>query len=186
MLWNTDIDPKAQKCAFIIPGSATKYDVNPDVPLEGGLDLSRRTLWFIDDLYFLSRKYDLSGEEHYPEILDLSNIPEEKQKLYDKPREFYFKVFSPKDIPPEPIEIISSDSELDGDSTETDFDYDSTQSGMLDSTLDFDEDDKEMKKIISFFANIPKFTRLVQGMLDMMTSLTRILPLVITKLDDTD
>ena len=43
-----------------------------------------------------------------------------------------------------------------------------------------------MNKIISFFANIPKVTRMVQGMLDMMTSLTRILPLVITKLDDSE
>ena len=79
----------------------------------------------------------MSGEEHYPEILDLSNIPEEKQGLY-KPREFYFKVFQPKDIHMEPQEVVSSESWLDGDSTETDFDFDSTQSGLIDSTLDFD------------------------------------------------
>lgn len=187
MLWDTDIDPKAQKCPFIIPGSSegSGWDVNPGMPLYGGLDLSRRTLWFIDDLNLLCERYDLSGDEHYPEVLDLSEIPEERQKLY-KPREFYFKVFVPKDIPPEPIEVVSSESWLDGDSTETDFDYDSTQSGMLDSTLDFDEDDKEMNKIISFFANIPKVTDMVQGMLDMMGALTRILPLVITKLDDSE
>ena len=66
----------------------------------------------------------------------------------------------------------------------TDFDFDSTQLGELDSTLDFVEDDEEMNKIIAFFAKMPKVTGLVQGMLDMMESLARILPLVIVKLDD--
>ena len=41
-----------------------------------------------------------------------------------------------------------------------------------------------MNKIIAFFAKMPKVTGLVQGMVDMMESLTRILPLVIVKLDD--
>lgn len=41
-----------------------------------------------------------------------------------------------------------------------------------------------MNKIIAFFAKIPKVTGLVQGMMDMMTSLTRILPLVALKIDD--
>lgn len=185
MLWDVDLRPVPQKCIIKNDETSQWYDANPGMPMEGGLDLCRRTLWFIDDLSFLCKKYDLEDEEHYPEILDLSNIPEEKQGLY-KPREFYFKVFQPKDIPPYPPEVVSSESWLDGDSTETDFDFDSTQSGLIDSTLDFDEDDKEMKKIISFFANIPKVTRMVQGMLDMMTSLTRILPLVITKLDDSE
>lgn len=40
-----------------------------------------------------------------------------------------------------------------------------------------------MKKILAFFANMPKVTNLVQGMLDMITSLTRILPLVADKLE---
>ena len=61
---------------------------------------------------------------------------------------------------------------------------DSTQLGMLDSTLDFEEDDSKMKKIIAFFAKMPKVTGLIQGMMDMMVSLTRILPLVIVKLDE--
>ena len=41
-----------------------------------------------------------------------------------------------------------------------------------------------MNKIIAFFAKMPKVTGLVQGMVDMMESLARILPLVIVKLDD--
>lgn len=56
--------------------------------------------------------------------------------------------------------------------------------GLLDSTLDFEEEDDKMNKIIAFFAKMPKVTGLVQGMVDMMESLTRILPLVIVKLDD--
>ena len=65
-----------------------------------------------------------------------------------------------------------------------DFDVDSTETGMLDSTTDFKEEDEEMKKIIAFFAKMPKVTGLVQGMLDMMAALTRILPLVALKVDD--
>ena len=41
-----------------------------------------------------------------------------------------------------------------------------------------------MNKIIAFFANMPKVTGLVQGMLDMMGALTRILPLVVMKIED--
>lgn len=72
---------------------------------------------------------------------------------------------------------------MDG-SDSTDLDFDSTLLGELDSTLDFVEDDEEMNKIIAFFAKMPKVTGLVQGMLDMVTALTRILPLVIVKIDD--
>lgn len=55
---------------------------------------------------------------------------------------------------------------------------------MIDSTTDFKEDEEEMNKIIAFFAKIPKVTRLVQSMIDMMAALTRILPLVIMKVED--
>ena len=74
----------------------------------------------------------------------------------------------------------------DYDSTDSDFDdfdpLDSTY-GLADSTLDFEEDERDMNKIIAFFANMPKVTNLVQGMLDMMTGLTNILPLVANRLD---
>lgn len=56
--------------------------------------------------------------------------------------------------------------------------------GLLDSTLDFEEEEDKMKKIIAFFANLPKVAGLVQGMVDMMGSLTRILPLVADKIED--
>ena len=155
------------------------------MPLEGGLDLCRRTLWLQDDLHFLCRKYDLEDECHYPEILDLEKYPEEKRDIYAKTaREFYFKVFVPKpddEDEEDDDELLSSDSDfLDDD----DFDIDSTQMGLLDSTLNFEEDDEEMKKIIAFFAKMPKVTGLVQGMVDMMGALTRILPLVVVKIDD--
>lgn len=55
---------------------------------------------------------------------------------------------------------------------------------MIDSTTDFKEDEEEMNKIIAFFAKIPKVTGLVQSMIDMMAALTRILPLVIMKIED--
>lgn len=192
---------------------------NPGMPNQGGMWLSRGTLWLQDDLSFLCKKYVVNdqyeqmevrntvvykpgqcslysldstksslvyglnrkGEHHATEVLDLSNIPEEKRELF-KPREFYFKVFEPKEYEPDD-ELISSDSELD-DFDEEDFaELDSTQRGLLDSTLDFEEDDKEMNKIVAFFANMPKVTNLIQGMLDMMTGLTNILPLVVQKLD---
>lgn len=159
-------------------------DLNPGIPAEGGIDLCRRTLWFQDDLEFLCKKYYLMDEcVFYPEIVDVSKYPEDKKELYAKTaREFYFKIFEPKETEDdEDTEIISSDSDLDGDD---DFDFDSTDIGMLDSTLDFEEDEKEMNKIIAFFAKMPKVTGLVQGMLDMMTSLTRVLPLVVVKVDD--
>ena len=165
---------------------STSWDMNklnPGVPSEGGLDLCRRTLWFQDDLEFLCKKYYLMDEcKFYPELVDVSKYPEDKQELYAKTaREFYFKVFEPKETEDdEDTEIISSDSDLDDD----DFDIDSTDIGMLDSTLDFEEDEEEMNKIIAFFAKMPKVTGLVQGMLDMMTSLTRVLPLVVVKVDD--
>ena len=158
-------------------------DLNPDVP-EGGLELCRRTCWLQDDLFFLCQRYNLDGEYHSKEIIDLSKYPEEKWPIYEKTaRDFYFKVFDPKDKPgPEP--------EPPFDSTDTDlsymdeFDIDSTETELLDSTTNFTEDDEEMNKIIAFFAKMPKVTGLVQGMLDMMGALTRILPLVIMKIDD--
>ena len=64
------------------------------------------------------------------------------------------------------------------------FDPESTDTDLLDSTTNFKEDEEEMNKIIAFFAKMPKVTGLVQGMLDMMAALTRILPLVIMKIDD--
>ena len=151
-------------------------------------------MWLQDDLEFLCKKYYLIDEceihkdlmvdgcEHHQEVIDTSKYPEDKQELYAKTaREFYFKVFEPKETEDdEDTEIISSDSDLDDD----DFDIDSTDIGLLDSTLDFEEDEKEMNKIIAFFAKMPKVTGLVQGMLDMMTSLTRVLPLVVVKVDD--
>lgn len=160
-----------------------KGELNPDIPQFGGVDLCRRTLWFQDDLNFLCKKYYLMDEcKCFPEILDLEKYPEEKRDIYAKTaREFYFKIFEPKEVEDDDdTEVISSDSDLDDD----DFDIDSTDIGLLDSTLDFEEDDKEMNKIIAFFAKMPKVTGLVQGMLDMMTSLTRVLPLVAVKIED--
>jgi hypothetical protein len=126
----------------------------------------------------------LIDEYHSREIIDLSKYPEDKRPIYEKTaRDFYFKVFDPKEKgDPEP--------EPGWDSTDTDisdmdeFDPDSTDTQMLDSTTDFQEDEEEMNKIIAFFAKMPKVTGLVQGMLDMMAALTRILPLVVMKIDD--
>ena len=103
----------------------------------------------------------------------------EPQKLPGA-RDFYFKVFKPKDVEPdEDDEIISSDSDLDDID-----DFDPIDgNGMIDSTISLEQEDEEMKKILAFFANMPKVTNLVQGMLDMITGLTRILPLVADKLD---
>lgn len=48
-------------------------------------------------------------------------------------REFYFKVFQPKEPDEEPEEVISSDSDLDDD---YDDDFDPIDgNGMIDSTL---------------------------------------------------
>ena len=157
-------------------------DLNPDVP-EEGVELKRTTLWLMDDLAFLCKRYNVYGQYHSKEIIDLSKYPEEKWPIYEKTaRDFYFKVFEPKDIPDDPDEPSSSDSDLD--SSDDDFDPISTETDLLDSTTDFKEDEEEMKRIISFFAKMPKVTKLVQGMLDMMGALTRILPLVIMKVDD--
>lgn len=124
------------------------------------------------------------GQYKSKEIIDLSKYPEEKWQIYEKTaRTFYFKIFDPRgEVDPDPDpEWGSSDTDLlDMD----DFDMDSTDTDMLDSTTDFKEDDEEMNKIIAFFAKMPKVTGLVQGMLDMMGALTRILPLVIVKIDD--
>ena len=158
-------------------------DLNPDVP-DGGLELCRRTCWLQDDLFFLCQRYNLDGEYHAKEIIDLSKYPEEKRPIYEKTaRDFYFKVFDPKDRGDEEPDddFDSSDTDL---SDMDEFDPDSTDTTMLDSTTDFQEDEEEMNKIIAFFAKMPKVTGLVQGMLDMMAALTRILPLVIVKIDD--
>ena len=156
--------------------------MNPDVP-EEGVELKRTTLWLIDDLEFLCKRYNVCGQYHSKEIIDLSKYQEEKWPIYEKTaRDFYFKVFAPNDNPDDPDEPSSSDS--DWDSTDDDFDPISTETDLLDSTTDFKEDEEEMNKIISFFAKMPKVTGLVQGMLDMMGALTRILPLVIMKIDD--
>lgn len=40
-----------------------------------------------------------------------------------------------------------------------------------------------MKKIVAFFANMPKVTGLIQGLLDMMAALVRILPMAAAKMD---
>ena len=158
-------------------------DLNPDVPLNG-IELCRRTCWLEDDLLFLCQRYNLVDVYQSREILDLSNVPEDKWHIYEKSaRDLYFKVFDPK-------EKLDPDPDPGWDSTDDDlsdmdeFDPDSTETTMLDSTKNFQEDDEEMNKIIAFFAKMPKVTSLVQGMLDMMAALTRILPLVIMKIDD--
>jgi len=135
-------------------------DLNPGFDKENGVDLCRRTLWFQDDLDFLCKRYELLDEcVCKPEILDLSKYPEEKQGIYAKTaREFYFKVFQPKYVDDEDAEVVSSDSDLDDDDG---FDSDGTELDMLDSTMDFEEDDEEMNKIIAFFAKMPKVTGLV-------------------------
>lgn len=131
--------------------------LNPTMPAQGGIELCRRTLWFIDDLNFLCRRYELVDEcACFPEIVDVSRVPDEKKDRWAKTaREFYFKIFSPKDIDEEDEQedsTISSDSDLDPD------ELDSTELEMLDSTLDFEQEDEEMKNAVSLLANIPKVT----------------------------
>ena len=145
--------------------------------------MCRKTCWLLDDLNFLGRKYYVKEQETHKEIIDVSKYPDEKKDAYAKTaRTFVFQLLEPREIDEEDDdELISSDSDLD------DFDgFDSadTELAQLDSTLDFDEEDKKMNKIIAFFAKMPKVTGLVQGMLDMMTALTRVLPLVAMKIDD--
>ena len=203
MLWDYDLSPLAKSVLLPPPlfGKSTRLgisgggqptpqtlgwdwgDLNPDVP-EEGIDLMRTTCWLMDDLEFLCKRYSLYGQYHSKEIIDLSKYPEEKWPIYEKTaRDFYFKVFDPKEKPgpgPEPG-YESSDTDL---SYMDEFDPDSTETDLIDSTTDFKEDEEEMNKIIAFFAKMPKVTGLVQGMLDMMAALTRILPLVIMKIDD--
>lgn len=159
-------------------------DLNPDVP-DGGLELCRRTCWLQDDLFFLCQRYNLEGEYHSKEIIDFTKYSEEKRPIYEKTaRDFYFKVFNPKDIEDEDEESDEFDSSDTDLSYMDDFDIDSTDTRMLDSTTDFQEDEEEMNKIIAFFAKMPKVTELVQGMIDMIAALTRILPLVAMKIED--
>ena len=182
MLWDYDLSPMAKSVLLPPPqigmlagrmgvpgfgGTSTtenplgwdRDDLNPDVH-EEGVELKRTTLWLMDDLAFLCKKYNIYGQYHSKEVIDLSKYPEEKWPIYEKTaRDFYFKVFEPKDIPDDPDEPVSSDSDLD--SSDDDFDPDSTETEMLDSTTDFKEDEKEMKRIISFFAKMPKVTKLV-------------------------
>ena len=192
MLWDYDLSPLAKSVLLPPPlsGKSTSKtlgwdygNLNPDVP-EGGIDLMRTTCWLMDDLEFLCKRYSIYGQYQSKEIIDLSKYPEEKRVIYEKTaRDFYFKVFEPKDKPeiePEP-EYDSSDTDL---SYMDEFDQDSTDTDLIDSTTDFKEDEEEMNKIIAFFAKIPKVTGLVQSMIDMMAALTRILPLVIMKIED--
>jgi len=73
-------------------------DLNPDMDKENGIDLCRRTCWLMDDLLFLGKKYYLVGQEEYPELIDVSKYPEEKQDIYAKTaRTFCFKIFEPKE-----------------------------------------------------------------------------------------
>ena len=157
MLWDYDLDPQPEKC--ILPplqGSRPRLGINSNVPVEtpstmwgwddlnpsvqeSGIELSRRTLWLEDDLNFLCKRYDLDDEYHSKEVIDVSSLPEEKADIYKKTaREFYFKVFEPKYVDDEDYEIVSSGSDLD-DLEDLDFDdLDSTQIGLLDSTLNFE------------------------------------------------
>ena len=137
----------------------------------------------MDDLHFLGNRFYVKQQEEYDEILDLEKYPPNKQDIYAKTaRRFVFQILEPREIDEDDDdELLSSDSDLDDMDG---FDSDDTELAQLDSTLDFDEEDKEMNKIIAFFAKMPKVTGLVQGMLDMMTALTRILPLVAMKIDD--
>jgi hypothetical protein len=98
---------------------------------------------------------------HCKEQLDLSKYSDEKRSIYEKTaRDFYFKLFDPKERPNPDLEPEwdSSDTDL---SDMDDFDPDSTDTQMLDSTTDFQEDKEEMNKIIAFFAKMPKVTGLV-------------------------
>ena len=98
--------------------------MNPDVP-EHGIDLCRKTLWLEDDLEFLCKRYDFIEQKPFPEIVDLTNVPEEKWNIYKKTaREFYFNIFEPKYVEEED-EIVSSDSDLD-DLDVDDLELDST------------------------------------------------------------
>lgn len=142
MLWDVDLNPNISKVILPPPGSFQsrlaspdidtsistywdKSDLNPNVPFDG-IELARRTLWLEDDLNYLCGRYYLTDEAHYPEIIDLSKYPEEKRDIYAKTaREFYFKVFEPKDIDDEEDDTISSESDLD-DLDDDDFDIDST------------------------------------------------------------
>lgn len=102
----------------------------------------------MDDLNFLCRRYELVDEcACFPEVVDVSKVPDDRKDRWAKTaREFYFKIFSPKDDIDEDEEgddsTISSDSELDPD------ELDSTELEMLDSTLDFEQEDEEMKKAV--------------------------------------
>ena len=191
MLWDVDLDPKINRCYLPskmearLPSRVKDddenngwSDANQNI-VESDLWLSRRTLWFIDDLKHLGKRFILDGECHYTEILDFTNVDESRAKKM-KPREFYFKTFLPKKVEEEEEEAESTESDIELDMDE----FDSTDSEMVaDPNLDFDAEDDEMKKILAFFANMPKVTGLVQGMLDMITSLTRILPIVANKLE---
>ena len=121
--------------------------LNPTMPSQGGIELCRRTLWFMDDLNFLCRRYELVDEcACFPEVVDVSKVPDDRKDRWAKTaREFYFKIFSPKDIDEDDEQedsTISSDSDLDPD------ELDSTELEVLDSTLDFEQEDEEMKKAV--------------------------------------
>ena len=141
MLWDYDLSPLAKSVLLPPPlsGKSTSKtlgwdygNLNPDVP-EGGIDLMRTTCWLMDDLEFLCKRYSIYGQYQSKEIIDLSKYPEEKWPIYEKTaRDFYFKVFKPKDVEEdEGDEIISSDSDLDDID-----DFDPIDgNGMIDSTI---------------------------------------------------
>lgn len=64
MLWDVDLRPNPQKCKVALINQDGKFDKlkpnwnNPGV-IGDGLWLSRGTLWFVDDLNFLGKKYYL-------------------------------------------------------------------------------------------------------------------------------
>ena len=86
----------------------------------------RKTQWFRDDLDFLCKRYDLDGQCVSKEIVDLTNVPEDKKELYEKTaRTFYFRIFTPKYVDNDDVEVVSSNSDLD-DFDDDDFEIDST------------------------------------------------------------
>lgn len=142
MLWDVDLEPVVNK-VYLPPGQNfkprmgvpsepiqyptawKKDDLNPGVPADG-IELLRKTLWFRDDLDFLCKRYDLDGQYVSKEIVDLTNVPEDKKELYEKTaRTFYFRIFTPKYVDNDDVEVVSSDSDLD-DFDDDDFEIDST------------------------------------------------------------
>ena len=133
MLWDYDLSPDPEKVRI----AAEKIQsLNPDMPASGELDLCRRTLWFEDDLAFLLKRYKNLGQLEFPEIIDVSKYPEEKQEIYEKTaRQFVFQLFEPLEIIPD---VEPPDEDEDDPPEDLDFDPDDTELNDLDPTLDFD------------------------------------------------